>query len=77
MHDWMELMMKDHGVLQPKHNLHQIDTDMWRSNQPTPARMDYAQASHHQSAWPHDDGGWQLAEACAACGIELVDAARV
>lgn len=77
--DWMELMMKDHGVLRLKwHNLHQIDTDMWRSNQPTPARIrDYARRGVKtiiNLRGPRDDGGWRLeAEACAACGIELVD----
>lgn len=77
--DWYELMVKDHGVLRLRwHNLHQIDADMWRSNQPTPARLKQAKALGIKTIinlrGPRNDGGWRLeAEACDALGLKLVD----
>lgn len=79
MQDWYELMVKDHGVLRLRwHNLHQIDADMWRSNQPTPARLKQAKALGIKTIinlrGPRNDGGWRLeAEACSALGLNLVD----
>ncbi len=79
MRDWMELMAKDHGVLRLWwHNLHQIDSDMWRSNQPTPRRIEQAAKLGIRTIinlrGPRSDGGWRLeAEACARHGLQLVD----
>ena len=79
MQDWYELMVKDHGVLRLRwHNLHQIDADMWRSNQPTPARLKQAKALGIKTIinlrGPRNDGGWRLeAEACSLLGLNLVD----
>lgn len=77
--DWYELMVKDHGILRLRwHNLHQIDADMWRSNQPTPSRLKQAKALGIKTIinlrGPRNDGGWRLeAEACDALGLKLVD----
>lgn len=77
--DWYELMIKDHGVLRIRwHNLHQIDEMMWRSNQPTPARLAAAKQLGIRTIinlrGPRNDGGWRLeAEACAKLGLKLVD----
>lgn len=72
-------MAKDHGVLRLWwHNLHQIDKKMWRSNQPTPRRIEnLAQLGIRtiiNLRGPRSDGGWRLeAEACVRHGLELVD----
>ena len=77
--DWLELMAKDHGVLRLWwHNLHQVDNDLWRSNQPTPRRIEQAAQLGIRTIinlrGPRSDGGWRLeAEACARHGMELVD----
>lgn len=77
--DWMELMGKDHGFLRLGwHNLHQIDKRMWRSNQPTPGRIEsYAKMGIKtiiNLRGEREDGGWRLeAEACHAHKITLVD----
>lgn len=77
--DWAELMLKDHGVLRLAwHNLHQIDEGMWRSNQPTPRRVEQAAQAGIKTIinlrGPRSDGGWKLeAEACKKAGIALVD----
>ena len=79
MRDWMELMAKDHGVLRLWwHNMHQVDRDMWRSNQPTPRRIKQAAKLGIKTVinlrGPRSDGGWRLeAEACARHGLQLVD----
>lgn len=79
MRDWVELMAKDHGVLRLWwHNLHQIDKNMWRSNQPTPRRIEHAAQLGIRTIinlrGPRSDGGWRLeAEACVRHGLELVD----
>jgi len=37
---WIDLMLHDHGFLRLGwRNLHQVDSDLWRSNQPTPRRI--------------------------------------
>ena len=72
-------MAKDHGVLRLWwHNLHQIDNNMWRSNQPTPRRIKHAAQLGIRTIinlrGPRSDGGWRLeAEACVRHGLELVD----
>ena len=72
-------MAKDHGVLRLWwHNLHQIDKDMWRSNQPTPRRIENAAQLGIRTIinlrGPRSDGGWRLeAEACVRHGLKLVD----
>lgn len=77
--DWAELMLKDHGVLRLAwHNLHQIDTQMWRSNQPTPGRVEQAAKAGIKTIinlrGPRSDGGWKLeAEACKKANITLID----
>ena len=77
--DWAELMLKDHGVLRLAwHNLHQIDAQMWRSNQPTPGRVEQAAKAGIKTIinlrGPRNDGGWKLeAEACKKANITLVD----
>ena len=77
--DWVELMANDHGVLRLWwHNLHQIDSDMWRSNQPTPRRIEQAAQLGIRTIinlrGPRSDGGWRLeAEACVRHGLQLVD----
>ena len=77
--DWLELMGKDHGFLRLSwHNLHQIDEQMWRSNQPTPGRIaDYAEMGIKtiiNLRGERNDGGWRLeAEACYKHQISLVD----
>lgn len=77
--DWIELMAKDHGFLRLWwHNLHQIDENMWRSNQPTPGRIEQAARLGIRTIinlrGPRSDGGWRLeAEACARYGLHLVD----
>ena len=77
--DWAELMGKDHGFLRLWwHNLHQIDADMWRSNQPTPGRIAKAAKAGVRTIinlrGPRSDGGWRLeAEACARHGLTLID----
>ena len=79
MSDWTELMLKDHGVLRLRwHNLHQIDSQMWRSNQPTPKRItQYAEmgiTTIINLRGERDDGGWRLeAEACHQTGLTLID----
>ena len=79
MRDWVELMAKDHGVLRLWwHNLHQIDEDMWRSNQPTPGRVEQAARLGIRTIinlrGDRSDGGWRLeAEACARHGLQLID----
>ncbi len=79
MRDWVELMAKDHGVLRLWwHNLHQIDCNMWRSNQPTPRRIERAAQLGIRTIinlrGPRSDGGWRLeAEACVRHGLQLVD----
>ena len=75
----MELIVKDHGVLRLFwHNLHQIDSDMWRSNQTTPRRIEQAAklgiTTIINLRGPRSDGSWRLeAEACARYGLQLVD----
>ena len=77
--DWTELMLKDHGFLRLRwHNLHQIDSHMWRSNQPTPARIKQCATLGINTIinlrGERDDGGWRLeAEACHKAGLTLVD----
>lgn len=77
--DWVELMLKDHGVLRLAwHNLHQIDAQMWRSNQPTPGRVEQAAKAGIKTIinlrGPRSDGGWKLeAEACKKANITLID----
>lgn len=77
--DWIDLMLKDHGFLRLYwHNLHRVDDMMWRSNQPSPARVKYAADMGIKTIinlrGPRDDGGWQLeAEACKKFGLTLVD----
>ncbi len=77
--DWAELMIKDHGFLRLYwHNLHQIDDQMWRSNQPTPARIGQFARQGIKTIinlrGPRSDGGWQLeAEACDRHNITMVD----
>ncbi|MGB1367556.1 MAG: fused DSP-PTPase phosphatase/NAD kinase-like protein, partial [Candidatus Puniceispirillaceae bacterium] len=77
--DWAELMLKDHGVLRLAwHNLHQIDAQMWRSNQPTPGRVEQAAKTGIKTIinlrGPRNDGGWKLeAEACKKANITLID----
>ena len=77
--DWYELMAKDHGFLRLRwHNLHQIDDEMWRSNQPTPKRIEQAKALGIRTIinlrGPRNDGGWRLeAEACDRLGLNLID----
>jgi len=77
--DWTELMLKDHGVLRLRwHNLHQIDSQIWRSNQPTPARIrhyaDMGIKTIINLRGERDDGGWRLeAEACQQAGLPLAD----
>ena len=77
--DWAELMGSDHGFLRLGwHNLHQIDDQMWRSNQPTPGRLakmrDLGITTIINLRGPRADGGWQLeAEACAQLGLQLLD----
>ena len=77
--DWAELMLKDHGVLRLTwHNLHQIDAQMWRSNQPTPGRVEQAAKAGIKTIinlrGPRSDGGWKLeAEACKKANITLID----
>ena len=77
--DWAELMLKDHGVLRLAwHNLHQIDAQMWRSNQPTPGRVEQAAKAGIKTIinlrGPRNDGGWKLeAEACKKVKITLID----
>jgi protein tyrosine/serine phosphatase len=79
LNDWAELMLKDHGVLRLAwHNLHEIDDNMWRSNQPTPKRVEQAADLGVKTIinlrGPRNDGGWRLeAEACKKVGITLVD----
>ena len=77
--DWAELMLKDHGMLRLAwHNLHQIDAQMWRSNQPTPGRVEQAAKAGIKTIinlrGPRNDGGWKLeAEACKKANITLID----
>ena len=77
--DWAELMLRDHGVLRLAwHNLHQIDAQMWRSNQPTPGRVEQAAKAGIKTIinlrGPRSDGGWKLeAEACKKANITLID----
>jgi protein tyrosine phosphatase (PTP) superfamily phosphohydrolase (DUF442 family) len=77
--DWTELMLSDHGLLRLRwHNLHQIDRDMWRSNQPTPGRLAQLQklgiTTIINLRGPRSDGGWRLeAEACERLGLRLLD----
>ena len=77
--NWTELMLKDHGFLRLYwHNLHRIDEQMWRSNQPTPGRVAQAAKLGIKTIinlrGPRNDGGWQLeAEACRKANITLVD----
>ncbi len=77
--DWTDLMLKDHGFLRLYwHNLHRVDDMMWRSNQPSPARLKQAAEMGIKTIinlrGARDDGGWQLeAEACVKYGLTLVD----
>ena len=77
--DWAELMLKDHGVLRLAwHNLHQIDAQMWRSNQPTPGRVEQAAKAGIKTIinlrGSRNDGCWKLeAEACKKANITLID----
>ena len=77
--DWAELMLRDHGVLRLAwHNLHPIDDQMWRSNQPTPKRVEQAAQSGVKTIinlrGPRSDGGWKLeAEACKKANVTLID----
>ncbi len=77
--DWLELMGKDHGFLRLGwHNLHQIDDNMWRSNQPSPGRIahyaDIGIKTIINLRGERSDGGWRLeAEACHKHNITLVD----
>lgn len=72
-------MLKDHGFLRLWwHNLHQITDEAWRSNQPTPARIDAAAKKGIKTIinlrGSREDGGWRLEnEACNKNGITLVD----
>ena len=68
--DWQELMLKDHGFLRVWwHNLHEIRPGVWRSNQPSPARVHAAADRGIKTIinlrGPRSDGGWRLEkEAC-------------
>ena len=80
LHDWLELYLHDHGFLRASFsNLYQIDQNMWRSNQPSPSRIETAYKKQGIKTilnlrGPRDAGGWQLeAEACHKLGIELVN----
>ncbi|WP_238934746.1 fused DSP-PTPase phosphatase/NAD kinase-like protein [Maricaulis parjimensis] len=38
---WQDFLWKDHGILRQKfHNLHEVGGGMWRSNQPSPQRLE-------------------------------------
>ena len=78
--DWLELYLNDHGFLRIAfHNLHQIDKNMWRSNQPSPKQIMLAHKKLGIKTilnlrGPRVTGGWQLeAEVCDSLGIELVN----
>ena len=77
--DWQELMLKDHGFLRVWwHNLHEIRPGVWRSNQPSPARVHAAADRGIKTIinlrGPRSDGGWRLEkEACDRRGMTLVD----
>ncbi len=78
--DWLELYLHDHGFLRIAfHNLYQIDNDVWRSNQPSPKRIEAAQKrlgikTILNLRGVRKSGGWQLeAEACDKMGIKLVN----
>ena len=77
--DWRELMLNDHGFLRLSwHNLHEISPGVWRSNQPTPGRIDAAARNGIRTIinlrGPRSDGGWRLEkEACDANNMALVD----
>lgn len=77
--DWQELMLKDHGFLRVWwHNIHEIRPGVWRSNQPSPARVHAAADRGIKTIinlrGPRSDGGWRLEkEACDRRGMTLVD----
>ena len=77
--DWTDLIFKDHGFLRIWwHNFHEVAPGMFRSNQPSPSRVNAAARQGIRTIinlrGPRNDGGWQLeAEACAAAGITLLD----
>ncbi|WP_233352748.1 fused DSP-PTPase phosphatase/NAD kinase-like protein [Maricaulis alexandrii] len=38
---WQDFLWKDHGILRQKfHNMHEVGGGMWRSNQPSPQRLE-------------------------------------
>ena len=38
---WQDFLWKDHGILRQKfHNMHEVGGGMWRSNQPSPERLE-------------------------------------
>jgi uncharacterized protein (TIGR01244 family) len=76
---WDDMMWTDHGFLRVHfRNLHQIDADMWRSNQPSPDHIAKAAKLGIRTVINlrgFNDSGqyWLEKEACEAHGITLVD----
>ncbi len=78
--DWWDLFGVDHGFLRGTvwNNFHQVDAQLWRGNQPSPARIAWLAKKGVRTIinlrGPRDVGAWQLeAEACARHDITLVD----
>tara|TARA_B100000674_G_C37800732_1_gene896318 strand:- start:430 stop:1101 length:672 start_codon:yes stop_codon:yes gene_type:complete len=77
--DWFDLLILDHGFLRIWwHNFHKVDNYLWRSNQPTPGRIEDAYKKGIKTIinlrGVRNDGGWQLeAEACKKFGLKLID----
>jgi len=76
---WKDMMWTDHGFLRLRfRNLHRIDADMWRSNQPNPDQIARAAALGVRTVLNlrgFNDSGhyWLEKEACEAHGLALVD----
>ena len=78
--DWLDLYLYDHGFLRVAfHNLHKIDRNMWRSNQPSPRQIEKAHNNFGIKTilnlrGPRKTGDWQLeAETCNRLDIELIN----